>query len=332
MNRRTMLLALAAGLVFTLYFLDAGYRRWIEEPSDQLGNQLQALQQEVNDLQAQQVEGRRLAGRLDSYAARALPWDANLARSRYREWLLQLVSRHELESASVNGDEPRPIELRGRLDRGQERRIGHTIRYSLRARTSLPRLVDFFHDFERAAQLHKIQSYSLNPLGNGSELDLSLVIETLSLEASPREAQLSDWQRHPDHYPPREAFQTLAQRNIFARGFSASLAAIRLGAITQDRAGEREAWFAVGSPAKTQIVAAGEQLQLPLHSVQVEAIEGERVRIAVNELSRWLRLGQTVGEALEPSSPSSSEPPSAASSAEPPAATNPASAATGSDS
>lgn len=300
MNRRTQLLLIAAGLVFAFYFLDSGYRGWIEEPTDQLQNQLQALRGELDDLQVEQVQGRRLSNRLDLYAARALPWDANLARSRYRQWLLELVAAHQMQSASVNAENPQPIEIRGRLNRRKQRRIGHTIRFTLRARTTLSRLVDFLHDFERSAQLHKIQSYSLNPLGNGSELDLSLVIETLSLEAAERETSLSAWQQRPDRLPPRSAFQPLVQRNIFAQGFSKSLAEMRLAAITQNRAGQKQAWFDVGSPAKTQIVAAGEQLDLPLHSIKVEQIEVERVQIAVNDLSHWLRLGQTVGEVLEP--------------------------------
>lgn len=300
MNRRTLVLAGAAALIGVLYFLDAGYRSWIEEPTQRLENQQSALQKELGDLQAEQVAGRRLANQLDDYTARALPYDPNLARSQYREWLLQLVERHEMKSASVNAEAPQPIEIRGRIDRRERRRVGHTIRFTLRTRTSLPRLVDFLYEFHQSAQLHKIQSFSLNPVGNGSELDLTLVIEALCLEATERADTLSDWVRREDAEPSRSEYELLVQRNVFARGFSESLAQIRLGAITQDRKGALQAWFAVGSPAETQIVGSGETLDLPLHSVEVQRIEADRVEIAVDELSISLKLGQTLGDVLQP--------------------------------
>lgn len=305
MNRRTIVLASAAALIGVLYFLDAGYRSWIEEPMERLENQQSALQKELGDLQAEQVAGRRLANQLDDYAARALPYDPNLARSQYREWLLQLVERHEMQSASVNAEAPQPVEVRGRIDPRERRRIGHTIRFTLRTRTSLSRLVDFLYEYHQSAQLHKIQSFSLNPVGNGSELDLTLVIEALCLEATERSDTLSDLVRRDDSEPPRSEYELLVQRNVFARGFAESLAQIRLGAITQNRDGTLQAWFAVGSPAKTQIVGADEALDLPLHSVEVQQIESDRVQISINELSIWLKLGQTLGDVLQPNKPAS---------------------------
>lgn len=300
MNRRTIVLASAAAVIGVFYFLDAGYRSWIEEPTERLENQQTALQEELADLQTEQVAGRRLANRLDDYADRALPYDPNLARSEYREWLLQLVERHQMQSASVNADAPQPVEVRGRVDRRNRRRIGHTIRFTLRTRTSLPRFVDFLYEFHQSAQLHKVQSFSLNPVGNGSELDLTLVIETLCLEATERADTLSDLVRRDEPEPDRSEYELLVQRNVFARGFSESLSEIRLGAITQSRDGTLQAWFAVGSPAKTQIVGAGEALDLPLHSVEVQQIESDRVQVAINELSSWLKLGQTLGDVLQP--------------------------------
>ncbi len=300
MNRRTAILMIAAAAIGLLYVIDAGYRSWVEEPTQQLEAQLSAAEDELAELNAEQVAGRRLTGQLDDYAARALPYDPNLARSHYREWLLQRVERFEMKSASVNAESPRPVELRGRLDRGEQRRVGHTLRLTLRARTTLPRLVDFLHDFQSSAQLHKVLSFSLNPLGNGSELDLTMVIEALSLEAAERSDSLSDWVHAGESHTPRSGYAALVQRNIFARGFSQSLAEVRLRAITRNRDGTQEAWFAVGSPPETQTVAVGQSLELPLHSVEVEQVEAERVEIHVNGLPVWVELGQTLGQVLDP--------------------------------
>ena len=300
MNRRTVLLLIAAIGIGVLYAVDSGYRTWIEEPTQRLEVQLAAAEQKLADLQAEQVAARRLTTRLDDYAGRALPYDPALARSHYREWLLRLVEKHGMTSASVNAEPPRPIELRGRVNRRQSRRIGHSIRVTVRARTTLPHLVDFFHEFERSAQLHKLLGFSLNPLGNGSQLDATMSIEALSLEASEREEVLSDWVHDGETEIPRESYVSLARRNVFARGFSESLGQVRLRAITRNRNGEREAWFAVGTPAATQIVRGGGRLELPLYEIAIDGLDAGGASIRVNDLPLRVELGQTIGQVLDP--------------------------------
>lgn len=296
MNRRSVFLILGAGAVVLLYLLDHTYSSWIEQPTQQLETQLEATRRSMADANAEQVAGRRLANRLDDYADRALPHDPALARAAYQKWLLELVERHQMKSASVNAETPQPIEVRGRINRRQRQLVGHTIRFTVRTRTSLEHMTGFLHEFQTAAHLHKIRSFTINPLGNGSELDLTLVVETLSLEATPRQDSLSDWSRSDDTGPSRSDYQALVKRNLFARGFSQTLAQIRLGAITRGRGGDDQAWFRVGSPAQTQIVTHGQSLELPLHTVEVRQIEAERVLIAVNGQVGWLVLGQSLGQ------------------------------------
>lgn len=300
MNKRTILLIAAAGLVGLLYTLDSGYRSWIEEPTQRLEGQIASLQQELSDANAEQVAGRRLANRLDDYASRALPHDPELARSRYQAWLLHLVDLHGLQSASVNADSPQPIEVRGRIDRKRRRGLGYTIRYTLRARTTLPQLTDFLHDFQSSGQLHKIRSFALNPQGLGDQLNLDLSIETLSLQATERSEELSTLVRTDSSFPNRQAFATFVQRNIFAKGFSRTLGQIRLTAITQNRQGQLEAWFAVGSPAKTQILTSGDYLELALHEVRVQSVESARVEVLVNGANAWITLGNSIGDVMQP--------------------------------
>lgn len=298
MNRRTLFLALGAAVVGVFYLLDQGYSRLIEQPTSLLETQLAAAQRSLGDAKAEQISGRKLANRLEDYAERALPHDPALARAVYQKWLLELVERHRMESASVNAETPKAIEVRGRVNRRQRRVIGHTIRYGVRARTTLQRWTDFLHDFQRSAQLHKIVSFSLSPLSGGSALDLNLVVETLSLDATERADRLSDWTRVETPTSDRQAYQGLVNRNLFARGVSPELARIRLGAITRGRGGMDQAWFRVGTPPRTQIVSAGESLELSLHSVLVKQIEAEKVLISVNDFSGWLNLGETLGKLL----------------------------------
>ena len=297
-NRRTILLAAGAIAVISMYGIDTGYRSMIEQPTQRYEGELKAVESKLQDANTSQITGRRLANQLDECAARALPYDPALARSKYQDWLLKLVEQHQMESASVDAETPRPIEVRSRTAKRKSNLIGHRIGFSLRARTTLDHLTDFLHDFHRSAQLHKIRSLSLTPLVNGNQLDLNLSIETLSLESTEREGELSTLVRDEQTFPARVEYNEFVSRNLFAKGFSKSLGQVRLNAITQNRSGELEGWFAVGSPAKTQIAMQGGVLDLPLHTVKIESFEDSRVQLRVNEFECWLSLGQTLGEVL----------------------------------
>src|SRR6056297_657864 len=295
-NRRTILLAAGGIAVVFMYIMDTGYRSFIEQPTQRYEGELRAVESKLQDANTSQVAGRRLVNQLDDFAERALPFDPALARSSYQYWLLKLVEQHQMESASVDAETPRPIEVRSRTAKRKSNLIGYRIGFALRARTTLDHLTDFLHDFHRSAQLHKIRNLSLTPLVNGNQLDLSLSIETLSLESTERKDELSTLVRDERTFPPRVHFNEFVSRNLFAKGFSKSLGQVRLNAITQNRSGELEGWFAVGSPAKTQIAMRGGELDLPLHTVKIQAFEESRVRLMVNELECWLSLGQTLGE------------------------------------
>ncbi|TWU46005.1 hypothetical protein Q31b_11830 [Novipirellula aureliae] len=298
MNQRTLLLAGAAAAVFILYLFDSGYRSFIEKPTQRYEGELKSIESKISDANTSQITGRRLAIQLDEYAARALPYDPALARSSYQDWLLKLVEQHEMESASVDANTPRPVEIRSRISRRKSRLVGHRIGFNLHARTTLNKLTDFLYDFHRSAQLHKIRSFSLSPLVNGNQLDLSLAIETFSMEATEREGGLSPLVRSNDGFPLRPVYNEFVNRNLFAKGFSKSLGQVRLNAITENRFGILEAWFAVGSPPKTQIIGTGGTLDIPLHTVKVVSFDEGRVELTVNDFRCWISLGQTLASVL----------------------------------
>ncbi|XZE55562.1 hypothetical protein SH139x_001577 [Planctomycetaceae bacterium SH139] len=307
MNQRTMLLAAGAGAVFLLFLLDKGYRDYIEVPTQRIEGQLDALAGELDEANRAQVMGRRLAKQLDEYATRALPYEPALARSRYREWLLQLMEQHQMTSAAIDAESPRVIEVRGRVNRRQRRKVGHSITYTLRARTTLARLTDFLHDFNHSAQLHKIRRFGLTPLVDGNQLDLNLVVETMTLEATERSEELSAIVRDDTTYVARAEYDDFVERNLFARGFSKSLGQIRLNAITTNREGLPEAWFAVGSPPQTQRISAGDSLQLPLHRVTLVSFAERRVALTVNGLECSIELGQTLADVFDQGDAASGE-------------------------
>ncbi|MFG0262775.1 MAG: hypothetical protein ACF788_10335 [Novipirellula sp. JB048] len=296
MTPRTKWLMIAGLSVMAMYFGDSFYRGWIEQPSQQLNAQYDALTTSLRETHDEQAVAQKIGKRLTDYAARALPYEPQLARSLYQEWLLALVDKHELRSASVDAAQPAVVELRSRTKRGKRQQIGHRIAYSIRGQASLAKLAALMTDFREAGHLHKIRSLALNPTGKEGTLDINLAIEVLSLEASPNKDALSDWRLTAEALPPQGAVHDLVKRNLFARGFAKALFDIELKAITFDRQGTAQAWFRIDGRGTTRTVSLGQQVPVALHDISVAEIQANKVLVHVNQQPHWISLGQSIGQ------------------------------------
>lgn len=296
MNPRTKWLAIAGALVIGLYLLDSGYRSLIEQPTVQLTARIDALNSELQKAEEDQFVAKRAGKKLDAYAERALPRDPQLARSLYQAWLLELVEDCSIRSAAVDAAQPIAVETRSRVSRGKRITIGNRIAFSLRGRATLTTFSQFLDKFRQAGHLHKIRSVSLNPVGSEGEIDVNLAIEVLSLNASPRDNELSQWQYVQAANDGENDQQNLVGRNLFAKGHAKALYELRLKAITFNREGNAEAWFQLDRRGKVEPLATGQKFPLALYDIAVQEILPDRVLIALNQQPHWIQLGQTVGE------------------------------------
>ena len=296
MNPRTKWLALGGLLIIGFYAGDTLYRSWIEKPTQTLTAELNALTDTMRDTSDQQLLAQKAGKRLEAYAARALPYSPQLARSSYQEWLLAVVEKYKLESASVDAAQPVAIELKSRTKKGKRQAIGFRIGYSLRARATLTTLAQFLQEFRTAAHLHKIRSLALNPTGKEGTLDVNMSIEVLGLDASPNKDQLSRWRLSDDAITSLGSYEKFVQRNLFARGFAKSLQDVELKAITFDRLGASQAWFRIDSSGTTRTVGVGDQVPVALHDISVIDIQPGKVLVHVNETPYWLTLGQSIAQ------------------------------------
>ncbi|MCR9293856.1 MAG: hypothetical protein NXI32_14110 [bacterium] len=300
MTNRTKWLLLGCVAVFGLYLADNLYRSWVEEPIAQLTTRVEGLSDDLQKTNADQLVAQKVGKRLEIYGQRALPYDAQLARSVYQEWLLSLVDKHRLESAAVDPGRPVPVEIRSRTNRGKRELIGHFIAYSLRGQATLSQIEKLLKEFRLAGHLHKIRSLSLNPTGNEGQLDLNLAIEVLSLGVAAKKDELSNWKLVTDEGSSSSPDKPseLVQRNLFARGYSKSLNEITLKAITSDKAGRRQAWFSLKSGGRSVAVAINEKLPVTLHEITVAEILPGQVLVSVNANPLWIELGQSIGGQL----------------------------------
>ena len=296
MTPRVKWLLIAGLAVFGLYGLDSLYRSWIERPTQQLKAKLDDLNEMLNLSKSEQIVAQKQGKRLESFAARALPDDPQLARSLYQQWLLNLVEKNELTSASVDAAQPVRLEIRSRTKKGKRQLIGHRINYSLRGQATLAKLSGFLNDFRKAGHLHKIRAITLNPIGNEGRLDADLTIEVLCLEASANKEQLGLWEVVDEAAIAPSTYDHLVRRNLFARGFAKALFDVELKAITSNREGIAQAWFRIDGRGTTKTIAAGNQIPVVLHDIKVVEVLANKVLVRVNEESHWIKLGQSIGE------------------------------------
>jgi hypothetical protein len=309
MTSTTKWLLAGAALVFGLYGLDSTYRGWIEQPTIVAGKKIEKLQSEIEDAEFLQRKSRKAARSMEVLEGRSLPSDPDLARSKYREWLLSMIQQHDFQDASVDAGIPVAVEVKARVGKSKRKSIGYRIPFSLRSRATLAQWTAWMQQFEQAPHLHKIISLSITPLGNGSELNLQMELEAIALDSATQEEELSDWIPDPQVAPPPTASLAIVQRNLFATGFSKSLQALRLKAITTDRKGSLEAWFSGKEGASTTPYKAPSEVPVPLHQLQLTEIAADHVQIQIDGQSVRLNLGQSIADALSiRTAPTSKEP------------------------
>lgn len=303
-------LLIAGGSVFGLYGADQLYRGWIEEPRQELTANIDKLSNDIQKDNQTRFAAQKAAKRLDEYQHRALPADPAIAKSLYQQWLLEMVDRYELASASVDASQPAPIEIKSRTKKGKRVRVGHRIDYSVRGQTTLTKLTAFLDAFRRASHLQKIRSVSLNPLGNDGRLDVNLSIQVLCLDDAASDSALSDWIITEEASEQLSQGDVLVQRNPFAKGFAKALRDMELKAITVNRQGATQAWFSTNARGRIEKVEAGKLIPSPLHDIMVATIDTDRVLIRYNDSEHWIKLGESIGEVVEPAKANDTSDPS----------------------
>jgi hypothetical protein len=298
MNRRTLMLLLGAVAVGVLWGGDQLFRNGYEIPKGKLETQLEKLDRDLGKAADAEIDAKIKAKELAFLKDHSLPYDPELAKSAYQDWLLNLVKFHGMENATVDASQPKSIVVKGRVRKG-DRVVAREFQFGVRAKTDLSHLTAFLYDFYRAGHLHKITNLSLNPVAGGRAIDVSLSIDALSLEATDRESELAkiSWNRLADE--DLENYLALARRNVFARGISQSIGQVRLTGVTSDRQGIAQAWFSLGPNRPTAIVEAGKQLAVDTQQLPILEIEAERVSIEVGGEPIWLEIGQEIGQKLK---------------------------------
>jgi len=297
MNSRTKFLLAAMAVISVALFGDQGYRRFVEAPAEKREREASRLDKQIKDAEDVIFNSAGAADELLALEQYSLPYDAELARARYQDWLLSLVEKVDLRQPSVDAGIPVAVSIKDR-DTRKQREIYKRYSFSLRGRGTLRQVTQLLYEFYQAGHLHKIRSLALNPVSSGQQLDVTMGIEAVGLTRCERESELSTATANRLAFDNLEAYQAIVHRNLFSRDRADALRKAMLTAVTFDRTGIPGAWFSSGAEMQTQIVHRGESLAIPSHQVQVIDIQAQMVLIEVDGAIVRLPLGKTIHETL----------------------------------
>jgi len=173
--------------------------------------------QEEQDQKKQQVDSATKAlERLDEYRRRALPSDPEIARSLYKNWLLELTDDAGFDDTRVDPGEPRP--------HGD---VYQLLPFTVNGLGTLDELTEFLYKFYSEGHLQKIRQLVVKPLEGSENLDLRITIEALCMPDAVRwsddekkdlpradelSAEVSLWLADAD----LADYDVIADRNLFA--------------------------------------------------------------------------------------------------------------------
>jgi hypothetical protein len=281
-------MALAA--VGVAIFADRGYRRFIVAPAAAQEKLASRLADQIKDAEDTVFRNANVIDQLLALEQYSLPYDKELARARYQEWLLALVKKTKLQQPSVDSNPPTTISIRVR-GTSRRREVYQRYVFSVRGRGTLGQVTQLLFEFYQGGHLHKIRSLSLNPASGGNQLDVTMSIEAIGLARCERESELSTLQGHRLAKADLRDYQAIVRRNIFSQEGGAVLRNTILTAVTVDRNGKMGAWFSLGDKTQTQVAH---------HQVVIIDIQTKAVVIEVDGTVLRLPLGKSIFELLEP--------------------------------
>ena len=177
MNQRERILAISVISLLVLGVLYYGWS-WKESSLAAQRAKLNRLQGEAQKNELILARGRKATEELNQFEQQSLPGDVERAKSLYQKWLLELVQRHGIQESNVSA-------VTGRTVKGVYQQLG----FSLKGRTDLKKVTELLHEFYSADRLHRIRRLRLNPINDGKEIDLDMMVEVLSLDTAPRDVK-----------------------------------------------------------------------------------------------------------------------------------------------
>jgi hypothetical protein len=295
LKKREKILAIAFG---SLLILTALYWLWPSGASlGELRAQRDELARKVDDNKTQALRAKKAVEQLNQWQHRALPADAETARSLYQNWLRELVDRAELRNFNISPQE------------NTIRRDAYTLfSFTIKCQATLAELTKFLYEFYSVGILHKIRTITVTPINNSSLLNLNIAIEALSLPGATEKDKLNTESAKRLKLASLDAYKkVIVGRNLFApytpksatdrnrhspRNSDPARSTYLTGIVQSN--GTPEAWFYVQSTGETIYLHEGDDFLVGSVQGKVMRIDRLEIEVQINGQNRTLRYGDSL--------------------------------------
>lgn len=319
MNQREKVLAGAIVGLLALWGVWRGYASY-EDGYDRRVAQLRRLDDELFDQELAARGARQALGRLERYQTQSLPTDPDVARSAYREWLVEATAAAGLQLENVKST-PTRRSLDG---------AATALEFDFTATGSAEAVARFLDAYYRLDALHQLTLLNLRPdvgadrLGEAWALTAKSV--TLSVEGAERSEGLPEKPREPVRLALADAeayVESVTGRNLFASyvpppppappkvarkprpekktpppppPFDDSEHTSLTGIVGSGA--DRQAWIMVRTTGKRLYLKAGDDFEIGTLKGRVQAVLPREMVVESPDGSTWrARLGDKLREA-----------------------------------
>ena len=188
MNSRTLILLaamLVVGVVMVgdqfglLSFLDEGVSTHQKE-MDRVSLQIEKADEIIqNGILADDV--------LKALEHRSLPFDPEMARSAYQNWLTKLVETNDLAQSSVDVSMPISVTI---TENGKKKEAYKRYAFTVNGAGRLEQATKFLYDFYQGGHLQKVNSLNLTP-ASGGQFSMTITGEAIGIPTCNRKSELS---------------------------------------------------------------------------------------------------------------------------------------------
>jgi hypothetical protein len=205
MTRREKVLVGSVGLMAVLWFGSSALTRYRAAVDDNRAK-LRDAEQKLSQARTAKLRGQRAVTRLKRWQKQSLPTNPDIANSLYQDWLQKQLTEVGLKVTDIKST----MGLRAPNDRFQE------FNFKVEASGQAAQFVDFLSRFYRAGHLQRISRTSLAPAKEGSDLNISLTVDALSMRDAPRVDSLSDVPSTVELPDLKDLREAIAKRDLFS--------------------------------------------------------------------------------------------------------------------
>lgn len=298
--RNVIIIFILFGVIFG-YVGSIAYQKRYVGPRKKLTEQYEQLQQQIGFSKNRLAGMQQVTNANMKLFTRSFPLNPASARTEYQLWLTQLAEFCEMDQ---------PLVRIGQYQRGAG--IASHL-FQLRAECTLEELYRFLYEFFWTSYLHRIDSMDIQTIEGSERLDVSLVLEGLTMAKLDRNAAYPQANQLPLSWTwerrlasgPFAAYSDFAKTDLFryARpGVDDANFTVLTGLPTViDTAGVSvtQTRWKIESQGRTVTVGIGQRLSVGSFDGVVEAVDGDMAILRQSNGLRWiLLLGEKLSDAL----------------------------------